>query len=96
MNVHHEKKNYPIEVRAEVLEEIEGAWGRVQALRVSVFMPFTGIWMNAGSMQVWTNDARHLPLKVKAKVVIGSIVAELIEGPGISREFDDSSARNSF
>ncbi|MGH7231125.1 MAG: hypothetical protein ACREJU_07170 [Nitrospiraceae bacterium] len=43
-----------------------------------------------------TNDRRHLPLRVKAKVMIGSIVAELIEVPGIAQEFDDSSARNSF
>jgi hypothetical protein len=97
MNVHHEKKNYAIEVRAEAIEEIEGAWGHADALRVSVFMPYTGIWVNAGNMQVWvTNDARRLPLKVKAKVVIGSIVAELIDGPGMTHEFDDSSARTSF
>ena len=97
MNVHHEKKNYPIEVRVEALEEISGAWGDINALRVSVYMPFTGIWVNAGSMQVWvTNDVRHVPLKVKAKVVIGSIVAELVDGGGISHEFDDSKARNSF
>jgi hypothetical protein len=42
------------------------------------------------------NDARICPCRVQAKVTIGSIVADLIDGLGISEKFDDSSARNAF
>jgi hypothetical protein len=97
INVHHEKKNYPVQAKVEAMEELTGSWGRNRALRVVVTMPYTGIWLNAGNMVVWVSDTpAHVPLKIRAKMVIGSIVADLIEGPGISQEFDDSRARNSF
>lgn len=97
INVHHEKKNYPLQAKVEAMEELTGAWGRKRALRVVVTMPYTGIWLNAGNMVVWVSDTpAHVPLRIRAKMVIGSIVAELIEGPGVSQEFDDSRARNSF
>ena len=55
--------------------------------QVLVIMPFQGIFLNQGNIRVWfTTDERRIPLRMKAKVVIGSIVADLIEGlPGISR-----------
>ena len=97
LNVHHEKKNYPLHAKVEGVEEITGAWGTKKALRVGVTLPYTGIWLNSGKMDMWvTDDPSHVPLKVKAKMVIGSITAELIDGPGITHEFDDSSARTSF
>ena len=81
MNVHHDKKNYKLEVRVEGLEMIEGRWGKTQTARVLAIMPFQGIFLNEGNIRVWfTTDASHLPVRMKAKVVIGSIVAELVNG----------------
>ncbi len=83
LNVHHDKKNYRLEVRVEGLERVAGAWGEREAIRVLVVMPFQGIFLNEGNIRVWfTNDARHVPLRMKAKVIIGSVVADLIEGYG--------------
>ena len=97
ITVHHEKKNYPVQAKVDAMEELTGAWGKKRALRVVVTMPYTGIWLNAGNMVVWVSDtSAHVPLKIRANMVIGSIVADLIEGPGISQEFDESGARNSF
>jgi hypothetical protein len=96
LNVHHEQKNYPLHAKVEGIEEITGAWGTKKALRVGVTLPYRGIWLNSGKMDMWvTDDPSHVPLMMKAKMVIGSITAELIEGPGITHEYDDSSA-NSF
>jgi hypothetical protein len=37
--------------------------------------------MNQGNIRVWvTNDDRKTPLRMKAKVVLGSIVADLVNG----------------
>ncbi|MBM4128386.1 MAG: DUF3108 domain-containing protein [Nitrospira sp.] len=37
--------------------------------------------MNQGNIRVWvTTDGRRTPLRMKAKVVLGSIVADLVEG----------------
>ncbi len=81
MTVHHDKKNYKMDVRVEALETLEGVWGKRQTARVVVIMPFQGIFLNEGNIRVWfTTDERRVPVRMKAKVIIGSIVAELMEG----------------
>jgi hypothetical protein len=81
MNVHHDKKNYTLNVLVEKVETIKGAWGKLESVRVLVVMPFQGIFLNQGNIRVWfTNDARRIPLRMKAKVVIGSLVADLVTG----------------
>lgn len=83
LTVHHDKKNYKMDVRVEGLETIEGRWGKQETARVVVIMPFQGIFLNEGNIRVWfTTDAQRVPVRMKAKVVIGSIVAELTEGYG--------------
>lgn len=81
MNVHHDKKNYKLDVRVEEVETIEGAWGRSETARVIVIMPFQGIFLNKGNIRVWfTTDERRIPLRMKAKVIVGSVVADLVGG----------------
>jgi hypothetical protein len=81
MNVYHDKKNRPVEVRVEDVETIEGVWGKAETVRVRVVMPFHGLFMNRGDIHVWvTNDERKTPVRMKAKVVLGSIVADLVDG----------------
>jgi hypothetical protein len=44
-------------------------------------MPFHGLFMNKGNIRVWvTNDERKTPVRMTAKVVLGSIVADLVDG----------------
>lgn len=81
MNVYHDKKNRPVEVRVEGVETIEGAWGKAETVRVLVIMPFHGLFMNQGNIRVWvTMDERRIPLRMKAKVTLGSVVADLVDG----------------
>jgi hypothetical protein len=81
MNVYHDKKNRLVEVRVEGIETIEGAWGRAETVRVLVIIPFHGLFMNQGNIRVWvTNDARKTPVRMTAKVALGSIVADLVGG----------------
>ena len=83
LTVHHDKKNYKMDVRVEGLETVEGLWGKRETARVVVIMPFQGIFLNEGNIRVWfTTDEHRVPVRMKAKVVIGSIVAELTEGYG--------------
>ncbi len=85
MNVHHDKKNYKLEVRVEALETLKGPWGTVETARVLAIMPFQGIFLNQGDIRVWfTTDERRIPVMMKAKVIIGSVVAKLVEGFGLS------------
>ena len=79
MNVFHDKKNRKLEARVEEIETVSGPWGEVEAARVLVVMPFQGLFLNQGNIRVWfTNDERRIPVRMKAKVIIGSIVADLV------------------
>ena len=81
MNVHHDKKNRKVDVRVEEIETISSSWGKVETARVLVVMPFQGVFLNQGNIRVWfTNDERRIPVRMKAKVIIGSIVADLVSG----------------
>ncbi len=81
MTVHHDKKNYRLEVRIEAIEKVLGPWGEVEAIRALAIMPFQGIFLNEGNIRVWfTNDDRRIPVKMKAKVIVGSVIADLIDG----------------
>ncbi|MEK7235241.1 MAG: DUF3108 domain-containing protein [Nitrospirota bacterium] len=81
MSVHHDKKNHKLDVRVEGIETISGPWGKVETVRVLVVMPFQGLFLNQGNIRVWfTNDDRRIPVRMKAKVIIGSIVADLVSG----------------
>jgi hypothetical protein len=81
LNIHHDKKNRTVEVRIEEIETVEGVWGKVEAARVLVVMPFQGLFLNKGNIRVWfTTDDRRIPVRMKAKVIIGSIVADLASG----------------
>ena len=80
-NVYHDKKNRPVEVRVENIETLEGIWGRVETAQVLVIMPFKGLFINKGNIRVWfTTDERRIPVRMKAKVIIGAIVADLVDG----------------
>lgn len=81
LNIHHDKKNRKVEVRVEKVETLEGVWGKAETAEVLVVMPFQGIFLNRGNIRVWfTTDERRIPVRMKAKVVIGSIVADLVSG----------------
>jgi hypothetical protein len=81
MNVHHDKKTRKLDVRVEEIEMVSGPWGEVETARVLVVMPFQGLFLNQGNIRVWfTNDGRRIPVRMKAKVIIGSIVADLVSG----------------
>jgi hypothetical protein len=79
MNVFHDKKNRKLDVQVEEIETVSGPWGEVEAARVLVVMPFQGLFLNQGNIRVWfTNDERRIPVRMKAKIMIGSIVADLV------------------
>ena len=81
MNIYHDKKNRKVDVLVEEIETVRGPWGEIEAARVLVIMPFHGLFLNQGNIRVWfTNDDRRIPVKMKAKVIIGSIVADLVGG----------------
>ena len=83
LNVHHDRKNYRVEVRVEGVEKMKAPWGEVEALRILAVMPFQGIFLNEGNIRIWvTNDARRIPILMRAKVIVGAVTATLTSGTG--------------
>jgi hypothetical protein len=85
VNVNHEKKNYRLDLRVEGTERLKGPLGEFDTVRILAIMPFKGLFMNEGNIRVWvTNDAAHVPVLMKAKVVIGSVNATLTGVEGVT------------
>ena len=88
VDVHHDKKNYRLELRVEGTERMKTPLGEVDTVRILAIMPFKGLFMNEGNIRIWvTNDAARIPVFMKAKVMIGSVTAALtsVEGTTLGR-----------
>lgn len=85
VDVHHDKKNYRLELRVEGTETIRGPLGEFDAIRILAVMPFKGLFMNEGNIRVWvTNDAARVPVLMEAKVIVGSVTATLTGAEGVT------------
>jgi len=75
---HTDKKNYPLEVKVLRREKVKVSAGEFQCLVVEPILQTPGIFEQKGSLTVWlTDDEVKMPVLMKSKVVIGSIVTEL-------------------
>ena len=76
--IHHDRKNYVVEVKVEAIESISGPWGEVEAIRLLAVMPFRGIFLNEGNIRLWlTNTHERIPVMMEARVLVGSVRARL-------------------
>jgi hypothetical protein len=85
------KKSTMTEIEVSGVEQVKVPAGRFDVL---VLSPDTkdlgGVFKKSkdAGIKIWfTNDERHLPIKMASKVVVGSFVAEMqrIEGPGAEK-----------
>ena len=60
---------------------IRAPWGKkVACISITPLLKTEGIFSSAGTMKIWvTNDDRHIPLKLIAKIKIGSIIGRLTQ-----------------
>ena len=86
LDIHHDRKNYKVEVKVEAVESVSGPWGEVEAIRLLAVMPFRGIFLNEGNIRIWiTNTEERVPVMMQARVIVGSATA-LIEKWSPSRK----------
>ena len=86
LDIHHDRKNYNVEVKVEAVEAVSGPWGEVEAIRLLAVMPFRGIFLNEGNIRIWiTNTKERVPVMMEARVIVGSATA-LIEKWSPSRK----------
>ncbi|MDQ6990608.1 MAG: DUF3108 domain-containing protein [Mariprofundaceae bacterium] len=62
-------------------KKIRAPWGeRVECISIEPQLKTEGIFSSPGRMKIWvTHDARHIPLKLIAKIKIGRIIGRLTQ-----------------
>ncbi len=75
---HTDGKNHPLQVRVLRRETVEVPAGTFRCIVVEPLLKSAGLFKQEGSLTIWlTDDARRMPVLMKSKVAVGSIVAEL-------------------
>lgn len=75
---HADDKVYPLKVNILRKEQVKVVAGKFNCFVVEPLLKSTGVFRQKGRLTVWlTDDRRRMPVLMKSKVVIGSIVAEL-------------------
>ncbi len=78
LDIYSGKKLYRLKVKIIKKERIKVEAGVFNTLVVEPLLQAAGLFKSEGKVTVWlTDDRLHLPVLMKSKVVVGSIVAEL-------------------
>ena len=81
VTVFDSKKVWNVEVQVLRKEKISIPEGTFDTLVVKPLMKSEGIFSRKGDILIWlTDDAKHIPLKMQTKVVVGSVTATLVKG----------------
>jgi hypothetical protein len=71
-------KRNEVKVEVKGREDIDSLFGRVSTLIVMPLMKFKGLFDKDGDTIIWmTDDICRVPVKIKSKILIGSLTAEL-------------------
>ena len=75
---YNDGKLYPMEIKVLKKETITVPAGTFECLVIEPLLQSVGVFKHEGKLKVWlTNDRLRLPVLMKSKVLVGSIVAEL-------------------
>jgi Protein of unknown function (DUF3108) len=75
------KRLHNTEVKVLRREELKTDLGTFKTVLIMPILKTNGIFSKTGDLYIWlTDDERHLPVKMKSKVKIGSITAKLVGG----------------
>ncbi|WP_051554395.1 DUF3108 domain-containing protein [Desulfobulbus elongatus] len=75
-----DRKRHEVQVALIKREERQTAFGRKPTLVVQPRMQFKGLYEKSGGTTLWLTDDRcRVPVEIHSKIVIGSLVAELVD-----------------
>ena len=80
----YKDKVYPLDILYHGKETVSVKAGTFRCIILEPLVQEGGLFKSAGSIVVWlTDDMLKIPVKVKTKIIIGSIDAELIGYGGL-------------
>lgn len=78
MNAHGDKRLYPLQVNVLRRERIDTIFGKTDCIVVQPMITEEGLFNHQGDLFVWfTDDARRVPVLMRASVPVGAIDARL-------------------
>jgi hypothetical protein len=80
IDVFDDKQLWQVEVQILRKERIQTPAGTFNTILTKPLLKFEGIFQRKGDVYIWiTDDSRKMPVRMKSKIIIGSINADLIE-----------------
>ena len=78
-----DKKTHAVPVSLLKKDTIKSIFGRVPTIKVQPQLAFKGLYSKRGFPDIWlTDDDYRVPVLIKAKILIGSLSARLVEYQG--------------
>ena len=83
--IYNNEGAFTFKLRYDGEEKIETIFGEVDCYRFKPYLPSIGrIFNDPNAITIWvTKDKNRIPVKVKAKIVVGSITADLKKATGL-------------
>lgn len=81
-----ETELYDFQVRYEGTESIKTKFGKIEAIRLVPILPNNDLFDGGNAIACWlSNDENKMPLKVKAKMIVGAVEIDLDSYSGLKR-----------
>ena len=80
IDVYDGGKTWAVEIQTLGREKIKTPLGEFNTIKIKTYPKYEGVFLHKGEIFMWlTDDNRKIPVLMKSKISIGSIVATLIE-----------------
>lgn len=88
VDIFFDKEIYPFKMMFLGKERIKTKFGLVECLKLRPYMESGRVFRDNEGIKIWvTNDENRVPIKVKADLRVGSIVANLVSFRGLANPF---------
>ena len=88
VNIFFASQNYPFKMKYLGIERIKTKFGLIECLKLKPFMEAGRVFRSNEGIDLWvTNDENRIPVKVKANLRVGTIVADLTSFRRITNSF---------
>ena len=88
LNIFFDKKNYPFKMKFLGVENLKTKFGLIECMKLNPYMEAGRVFRSNKGLELWvTNDDNRIPIKVKANLRVGTIIAELTSFRGITNPF---------
>ena len=75
-----DEKRHEVKVAVADREIRKTVFGEIKTLKVQPKMEFKGLYEKSGNTTLWLTDDRcRVPVEIHSRIVVGSLVAELVE-----------------